>query len=233
MSSRFQAIFSTVAIAALLSLCSPALAQSEDADAEMRIERLENQLRRLTGQNEELQYRNRQLEERLRQLEGGAQAAPGQAPAQPSVAAAPPTQTAPAYQPQPPAYEPQTAAPAPIVQEQPAPGAPGNRRRGDAFDPTQNPNAPGAPRALGGGQQPMPAAVGAPGGRAAGEPLDLANTGGRYPQGAAPAAPQGYPAQPGYPPPAGGLTTLPPSNSPRDEFDLGIGYMQRKDYALA
>jgi tol-pal system protein YbgF len=142
-------------------------------------------------------------------------------------------QAAPAYQPQPPAYEPQTAAPAPIVQEQPAPGAPGNRRRGDAFDPTQNPNAPGAPRALGGGQQPMPAAVGAPGGRAAGEPLDLANTGGRYPQGVAPAAPQGYPAQPGYPPPAGGLTTLPPSNSPRDEFDLGIGYMQRKDYALA
>jgi tol-pal system protein YbgF len=29
------------------------------------------------------------------------------------------------------------------------------------------------------------------------------------------------------------LTTLPPSATPRDEFDLGIGYMQRKDYALA
>ena len=28
-------------------------------------------------------------------------------------------------------------------------------------------------------------------------------------------------------------TTLPPSATPRDEFDLGIGYMQRKDYALA
>ena len=27
--------------------------------------------------------------------------------------------------------------------------------------------------------------------------------------------------------------TLPPSASPRDEFDLGIGYMERKDYALA
>jgi TolA-binding protein len=67
MSSRFQAISGTVAIAALLSLCSPAFAQSEDA--EMRIERLENQLRQLTGQNEELQYRNRQLEERLRALE--------------------------------------------------------------------------------------------------------------------------------------------------------------------
>jgi hypothetical protein len=36
--------------------------------------------------------------------------------------------------------------PAPIAQE-PAGGAQG--RRGDAFDPNQNPNAPGAPRALG------------------------------------------------------------------------------------
>ena len=75
---------------------------------------------------------------------------------------------------------PQIAAPAPIVQEPPQglPPTPG-RRRGDAFDPSQNPNAPGAPQALGGGQLPIPEApVGAPGGRGAGEPLDLANTGG-------------------------------------------------------
>ncbi|RZI38728.1 tol-pal system protein YbgF, partial [Herbaspirillum sp. HC18] len=117
-----------------------------------------------------------------------------------------------------PNYEqPQIAAPAPIVQEQPAPGAPGTRRRGDAFDPNQNPNAPGAPRALGGGQQPMPA--GAPGGRNAGEPLDLATANPRYQQGVPPAAQPAYPpaqpgyppAQPGYPAPSGGagLTTLP------------------------
>lgn len=241
MSSRFKVFTGTVATVALLSLCSSALAQpvfaqSDDADPEMRIERLENQLRQLTGQNEELQYRNRQLEERLRALEGGAQGAPGQAP---NVAAMPPAQIAPTQatpgyrqQQQPavqPNYEqPQIAAPAPIVQEQPAPGAPGTRRRGDAFDPNQNPNAPGAPRALGGGQQPMPAGAGA-GGRNPGEPLDLANTSPRYQQGVPPAA------QPGYPAPAGGagLTTLPPSATPRDEFDLGIGYMQRKDYALA
>ncbi|MFT4118085.1 tol-pal system protein YbgF [Bradyrhizobium sp.] len=243
MSSKFKAINGIVAAAALLSLCSPVFAQSDDGDPEMRIERLENQLRQLTGQNEELQYRNRQLEDRLRQLEGGAQGAPGQAQAAPGVAAVPPAQSAPAYrqqqqQPAQQGYEPQIAAPAPIVQEQPAPGAPGVRRRGDAFDPNQNPNAPGAPRALGGGQQPMSAGanVGAPGGRGAGEPLDLSNTGGRYPQAAAPQAAQpGYQAQPGNPAQAAGpgLTTLPPSASPRDEFDLGIGYMQRKDYALA
>ncbi|MBR0949541.1 tol-pal system protein YbgF [Bradyrhizobium canariense] len=234
MSSRFKVLTGTVAIAALLSLCSPALAQSDDADPEMRIERLENQLRQLTGQNEELQYRNRQLEDRLRALEGGAQGAPGQAAAMPP---------APAYRQQPsqqPNYEqPQIASPAPIVQEQPAPGAPGTRRRGDAFDPNQSPNAPGAPRALGGGQQPMSAGApaGAPGGRGAGEPLDLANNGARYPQAAAPQAAQpGYPpGQSGSPTPSGGtaLATLPPSATPRDEFDLGIGYMQRKDYALA
>lgn len=240
MSSKFKAITGTVAIAALLSLCSPAFAQSDDGDPEMRIERLENQLRQLTGQNEELQYRNRQLEDRLRALEGGA---PGQPPAQPNVAAMPPAQVAPAYRQQQqaaqPNYEqPQIAAPAPIIQEQPGPGAPGTRRRGDAFDPSQTPNAPGAPRALGGGQQPMSAGAqgGAPGGRAAGEPLDLSNNGGRYPQAAAPAQPGYPPAQQGYPAQAAGapaLATLPPSATPRDEFDLGIGYMQRKDYALA
>ena len=72
-----------------------------------------------------------------------------------------------------------------------------------------------------------PAPIGAPGGRVPGEPLDLANTG----------AAAGNPA--GALPPqrnanaTGALTTLPPSATPRDEFDLGVGYMQRKDYALA
>src|SRR5712672_1426658 len=238
MSSRFHGITRGAAMAAMLALGSHAFAQSEDVDPEMRIQQLENQLRQLTGQNEELQYRNRQLEDRLRSLQGGAPGAPvGQpAVAQPGIAAAPPMQPAPVYrQPQAqPGYDPQIAvAPAPIVQE--PSGAPQGvplvqgRRRGDAFDPSQSPNAPGAPRALGGGQLPLPAGapVGAPGGRGAGEPLDLANTGGaRNPPGALPPPPR----SPGA---SAALTTLPPSATPRDEFDLGIGYMQRKDYALA
>lgn len=226
MSSRIHGITRAVAIAAMLALSSAALAQqSDDVDAEMRIQQLENRLRQLTGQNEELQYRNRQLEERLKALQGGAQAAPGGQPAAPPNIAA---QPAPASPRQPQIQPgPQIAAPAPIVQEPPqgGPPAPG-RRRGDAFDPSQNPNAPGAPQALGGGQLPIPAegSVGAPGGRGAGEPLDLANTGGpRNPAGPQPRAPGA----------GAGLTTLPPSATPKDEFDLGIGYMQRKDYALA
>jgi tol-pal system protein YbgF len=244
MSSTVHQVTRAAAIVAMLTLASQAFAQSDDADAEMRVQQLENQLRQLTGQNEELQYRNRQLEERLRALQGGAQATPGAQPAmaqpgmaqpsmaqpgmaQPSIAAAPPMQPGPSYRQ--PAYEPpQIAAPAPIMQESPmTPQAPG-RRRGDAFDPSQNPNAPGVPRALGGGQLPIPAEapVGAPGGRGAGEPLDLANTGAAVNPTAMPATPR---------PPAVGtrLTTLPPSAAPKDEFDLGIGYMQRKDYALA
>jgi tol-pal system protein YbgF len=138
-------------------------------------------------------------------------------------------QPGPAYRQPQPGYDQQIAAPAPIVQEPAGVPQAQGRRRGDAFDPSQNPNAPGAPRALGGGQLPVPAApIGAPGGRGAGEPLDLANTGGAgNPPGALP------PPPPRNPNATGALTTLPPSATPRDEFDLGIGYMQRKDYALA
>jgi tol-pal system protein YbgF len=146
------------------------------------------------------------------------------------MAAAPPVQPYPPLgQPQAqPGYGQQIAPPAPIAAESPGvPPAPQGRRRGDAFDPNQNPSAPGAPRALGGGQLPVPAEapIGAPGGRGAGEPLDLANTAPRNPAGALP-PPRNANA-------AGTLTTLPPSATPKDEFDLGIGYMQRKDYALA
>jgi tol-pal system protein YbgF len=260
MSSRFLKVTGAAAIAMAVSLSSQASAQSDDGDAEMRIQKLENQLRQLTGQNEELQYRNRQLEERLRQLGGTPPGAPGQA----NVAAMPPAQAGPSYnaapvqggyaqpnygqpqpgygqqpqggyaQPQQQAY-PQVASPAPIVQEPAGPRG----RRGDAFDPNQNPNAPGAPQALGGGRLPMPAdgAMAAPGGRAPGEPLDLSN-GASLPPPTQAGLPQGG-VQQGLPPPprnpngAGGLVTAPPSNSPRDEYDLGIGYMQRKDYALA
>ena len=241
MSSRFYHLTRATALSAMLVLSSQALssqafaqtlAQSDDADAEMRIQQLENRLRQLTGQNEELQYRNRQLEDRLRQLQGGQPAAAGGQPAviQPNIAAAPPVQPNPPLRQQPGYDQQQIAAPAPIMQESQGvppsvPPAPA-RRRGDAFDPSQNPNAPGAPRALGGGQLPVPAEapVGAPGGRGPGEPLDLANTGAA-----------GNPAG-AVPPPRGGgatLATLPPSVTPKDEFDLGIGYMQRKDYALA
>ena len=148
MSSRFLNATGAAAIAAMLAFSSQASAQSDDADLEMRIQRLENQLRQLTGQNEELQYRNRQLEERLRQLGGGAAASPAASPRWRSPASlrfrprCSPVRRRPASRKAQPTYEqPQIAAPAPIMQEQAAAPAAG-RRRGDAFDPNAEPERP-------------------------------------------------------------------------------------------
>ncbi len=239
MSSRFLNLSCAAAIAALAALASQVLAQSDDnGDPEIRIQRLEDQLRQLTGQNEELQHRNQLLEQQLNQLRGGVPSAPGQA----GVAAAPPSmqpapgygqpqaqrgysQTQPGYsqpqsgysqsQSQPGYAQSQLPAPAPIMQE------PSGAARRDVFDPAQHPNAPGVPRALGGGALPIPAD--APAGQP-GAPLNLG----------APGYPQGNAAQsPAMNPNGNGLVTAPPSSSPRDEYDLGIGYMQRRDYALA
>jgi tol-pal system protein YbgF len=230
---------------------SAQMAQMSGAELVVRLERLENHIRQLTGAVEQLQHRNQQLEQQLRRSQEdnefrfqelsagrGGQRAPT-ATRQPS--SPPPAQA----QPNPPA-----AAPAP------QPG-----RRSDVFDPSENPGAPGAPRVLGGGgtvvaaapprsDQPEIAApeIGAPGGREPGEPLDLstlANNAASDPALAAPpasppvAAPPAVsgplPAPPPRNPSATGATAavLPPSASPQDEFDLGLGYVKRKDYALA
>jgi len=69
--------------------------------------------------------------------------------------------------------------------------------------------------------------VGAIGGRGAGEPLDLSSVPARRDG----ASPQTMPPQT-MPPPAA-VATATPTQSARDEFDLGYGYVQRKDYALA
>src|SRR5262249_7961595 len=132
-------------------------------------------------------------------------------------------------------------------------GPPANPgRRSDVFDPSQRPNAPGAPRVL--GNQAVIAApeqgrdngpVGAPGGRAAGAPLDLATVAGNNdsppsPPPGAVASAGGAPVPTTPPPqvrnvaPAGQqLATLPPSASPKDEYDMAYGYVLHKDYSLA
>jgi tol-pal system protein YbgF len=137
----------------------------------------------------------------------------------------------------------------------PQPAVPG--RRSDAFDPTQNPNAPGVPRTLGAmsgtslppveaagnGMAANAAPAGPPGGRPTGAPLDLSTLGGASNDQAAamPGASGALDSGPLPPPPArnpnatsGQLAAvLPPSQTPRDEYDLAYGYLLRKDYALA
>jgi tol-pal system protein YbgF len=231
MSSRFKTVIQ--AGAACIFILSPfqALAQNYDEDPQTQIDRLSDQLRKLTGENEELQHQNQVLQQQLQQLQGAGgppagapqAAAPPQAPPyqsqsyqnQPYQNRAQQSSQAPAYPSQPPAYQGQAPITTPYG-EGPAPAAvaPGGRR-GDAFDPNQNPNAPGVPRALGGGQLPMN--PNAP----AGAPMNL---------GAAPQQDNYAPPQAG---PSASLTTAPPTATPKDEFDLGLGYIQRKDYGLA
>lgn len=216
-----------------LALLAPAqgfaqYAPMTETDAVVRVQQLEGRLRQLTGENEQLQFRVRQLEDQLRQL-GGNASAQAASPANAAMTPRQPQQAQPlppypqSSHPQQPAYPPQQAAAQPAY----PPGS-----SGDAFNPAANPTAPGVPRPLGSivGQPSAPERpdVGAPGGRAAGEPLDLSNLSPR--RDGTPAS-QGAPLQP-----AGAgtqLATAAPSQTPRDEYDLGYGYIQHKDYALA
>ena len=226
-------------------------AQMSASDVVVRLDRLENTIRQLTGTIEQLQYRNQQLEQQLKRMQddvefrfqelgkgGGGRPPPARTQAPPSQPQAGPLQPAP-----------QPAAPP--------------QRRSDAYDPAQDPNAPGAPRTLGtvpagppgaGGPPPIVSAegdpvqaeppVGAPNGRQAGAPLDLSTLSARASQDPSLGPPPGPQANAGNglppPPPRNPSATggqpqamLPPTATPKDEYDLAYGYLLRKDYALA
>ncbi len=198
-------------------------AQADYADPgalTVRLDRLENALRQLTGTIEQLQFRNQQLETQLKRMQEDNEYRFQQLGGRGGAAA-------------PPARPQQPAAPANTTP--PAPAAPG--RRGDLFDPSQNPDAPGVPRTLGstttiaapepGSNEPP---VGAPGGRDAGAPLDLSTLAANASAGPMPAAPQSPPRNVTS---GTQMATLPPSATPQDEYDLAYGYVLHKDYAQA
>jgi tol-pal system protein YbgF len=216
------------------------VAQADPGDLSVRLDRMENALRQLTGSIEQLQYRNQQLEMQLKRMQDDTEyrfqqlGVKGGTP--------PPAQAAPG---------------APGAPQGSPPASPG--RRSDVFDPSQHPNAPGAPRALGNSaviaapeqRRDGNAPVGAPGGRAAGAPLDLSTLAGNIDSSPPASPPPGTVASAGgapvpaqqmpppqvrnvSPPPAGQqLATLPPSASPKDEYDMAYGYVLHKDYSLA
>jgi tol-pal system protein YbgF len=199
------------------------------ADLVVRLDRLESQIRQLTGAVEQLQFRNQQLEQQVKKAQednefrfqelGGKTGPRTGAPARPPTTAAP--------------------GAAPVQPSPPAPPAqPG--RRSDVFDPSQNPGAPGAPQTLGAvpaNEQPL----GAPGGRAAGAPLDLStlsSVAANNPSVNASALPGDGTLPP--PPPrntngtgAQVASVAPPSDTPKDLFDLSLGYVKRKEYPAA
>lgn len=215
-----------LALVVLAVLAWPGVAPRAQDPTELllRLDRLEAENRRLNGQVEEMRFQLRRQEDqfrrfqldaeaRFRELEGGARpgnrpaAAGGQAPTTPSAGAQPAL--------------PPTGQQAGI---QPAP-QPRLPRRQDAFDPDQNPNAPGAPRPLG------QAGVATP----PGAPLNL-------PQGAIP--PGSPPARPGDPNAPLDVSGVRPSPGPapvgpaipgdaRSEFDFARALIGRGEYEAA
>ena len=211
-------------------------ASGDTAELLLRIDRLENQIRTMNGRMEEMQFQVRRSEEMLRkfqqdvdfrfqELQPKGSARPAAQPAQPAPAPVPPQRRG--------DLEPELGGNAPNVAQAPAvipapaivAGAAGSRGngRGDAFDPSANPNAPGAPRALGSPDSASrPLARPVPGGPLgqqddANAPLDL--TGGRQ---AAIAAP---PAQAG----AGAVA----ATTPKDEFELAVFSLESGQFDAA
>jgi tol-pal system protein YbgF len=185
-----------VLAAALAGGALPTRAQ-DPADLLVRTTRLENQLRQMSGQIEQLQFENRRLTEQLRKFQEDVdfrlnEKGGGRAG---------------------------TAAPA-----APPAGAPPQQRprRGDAFDPTMQHGAAGAPQPLGGGIAGIIEEEDA-GGPATGQPLDLQGVGRSAPQGG---LPQGGPRGPS-------VAAVSGPQSAREAYDLALAALQRKEYEQA
>ena len=234
---------------------SSARAQTSESDLVTRIDHLEEEIRELTGNVEQLQYRNQQLEQMIQRLQG---AAPAAEPSRSAGQYAPPPgpQYSPPAQYPPPSQYPSSQYPSPGPQYSPpppgqsagqAPGgiasavpmAPGEAgRHGDAFDPTLNPAAPGAPRALGAStaanEPPPPVPPSGGGARVPGQPLDLSSPSDSS-SGAAGSRGGDLP-----PPPQANLSATsgapaaaPLPSTPKDEYDLAYGYVQHRNFGLA
>jgi tol-pal system protein YbgF len=208
--------------------------QPDSAQLLVRIGRLESQMRQINGQLEQMQFENRRLEEQLKKFQedvdfrfhDGAPGAP---------AAKPPQKRSEAP-------EAQTFADTPLA----APGAAASPRaggRGDAFDPSQNPSAPGAPRPLG-SPVPAPRAASSNARRDEnassgleqndlGAPLDLSSgrsrtAGEPATEGAQTGEPSRVPANAVTTP--GGTVIAGAPNSARLEFDTALAFLKQKSY---
>jgi tol-pal system protein YbgF len=157
----------------------------------LRVDRLEAELRRATGKIEELQNENHRLDDALKRFRedvefrlSGAKPAPG-APA--------------------------AAAPA-IAANDPPPAL--KPRKGDAFDPGSEPDAPGAPRPLGATPPSAPLAP-----RPIGPPLVLASP--------------GLPPKPAEAPPNVITSGLDFTDAPREQFGAAVAAYKAGQYADA
>ncbi|MGH6848149.1 MAG: tol-pal system protein YbgF [Methylocella sp.] len=212
--------------------------QRDSAGLLVRIGRLESQMRHMSGQIEQMQFETGKLAEQLKKFqedvdfrlrEGGAQGAPGAKPPQ-KRSEVPETQINGEDR-----SQPRSAAAAPSR----ATG------RGDAFDPSQNPGAPGAPRPL--GSAAPAASTDKAGGRPnesgpvgldrnePGAPLDLSNgrsrLAGPLTTPTPPTASASVPSS-GITTPGGTVIAAAP-NPAKEEFDIALGYFKQRAYENA
>jgi tol-pal system protein YbgF len=220
-----------------------AQAQGQDAAGLLlRIDRLENQVRTLTGQVEQSQFQVKRLEDTLRKFQQDVelrfQDASGRPAARPAPAPAPNGQRRGDL-------APETGAEPPLAAEQPPLRT---ARRGDAFDPTAEPTAPGAPRQLG----TLSVDPAAPAGRSSGPyagplgtdtdpdaPLDLLQRGSGPRSSALSSGPEVIQAPPqvGRAPQADSagptMASIAPPAGPREEFDLASSSLKDGHYEAA
>ncbi|GGC64562.1 tol-pal system protein YbgF [Chelatococcus reniformis] len=206
------------AVLALAAFAFPALAQ-DPGDMIVRIGRLENQLRQMAGQIEQLQFENRRLTEQLRKFQEDVEFRFQDKPGGGAGARSAPQQSPPSASQQPPR---------------------GSQRRGDAFDPSRSPGAPGAPQPLGSPRSAAPplAPDGVPG-----VPQGAIATGGvqiiddqdgdTRVAAADPEAPMDDSGAP--PPPRGGTSIASTGNpaSPRADYDAAFSDMSERHYDQA
>ncbi len=167
-----------------LALAGPSAAQ-DAADTSVRVNRMENQIRQLSGQIETLQFENRRLADQLKRFQEDVEFRLSErSGARP-------------------------AGPAAATPGQPGAAQPGRPRRNDAFDPSVQPAAPGAPRTLGG--------IIDDGGPGSGQPLDV--SGGRLPQGALPPSARGQQS-----------IAATATGTPKEAYDAAYGAITARQY---
>ena len=203
----------------------------------IRITRLEDQLRSMTGQIEQLQFQNRKLEDALRKMQQdvdfrfqdlnrGTQ--PGaRPPLQKRSDAAAPEDATGLRAALPAVADTGTATPAAALK----PG----RRTGDAFDPAADPNAPGAPKALGTtpASEPLPPRIATLGGGPPHAPLDLMpNATGAAPPPPSSETPVGTDTASRPAPSPNSVASLTPGGT-RGEFDADFALFKGGQYDSA
>ncbi|WP_089174179.1 tol-pal system protein YbgF [Bosea sp. AS-1] len=184
--------------AGLIGATVPAFAQ-DAADLLVRTTRLENQMRQMAGQIEQLQFENKRLTDQLSRFQQDVDFRLNEkgGGGRPSAGSAPPPANPPAG------------------------GTPQRQRRGDAFDPTTQQGAAGAPQQLGGGITGIIEDDYA-GGPASGQPLDLQGVGRPVQQGAVAAGPRGQSVAA-----ASGPATA------KEAYDSAYSALQRRAYEQA